>query len=61
MNGSTISTAKSSPDGSLLSIDDVTLEDWFGKFETIENQFTKLFVLIALLRSQDLITAKESA
>ena len=46
---------------SLLSIDDLTEEEWFARFNTIESQLTKLFVLIALLRSQGLITQKECA
>ena len=50
----------SSPNSSsLLSLGDLTEEEWFSRFNTIESQLTKLFVLIALLRSQGLITQKE--
>ena len=54
-------TVKGSDNGSLLSIDELSEQEWFDRFNTIESQLTKLFVLIALLRSQGLITQKECA
>ena len=46
-------------DSSLLCIDEMTEDEWFGRFNGIAEQLTKLFVLIALMRSQGLITSKE--
>ena len=46
---------------SLLSLDLLTEEEWFARFNSLETQLTKLFVLIALLKSQGMITAKESS
>ena len=54
-------TVKGSDNGSLLSIDELSEQEWFDRFNMIESQLTKLFVLIALLRSQGLITQKECA
>lgn len=35
----------------LLSIDEMTEEEWFGRFNSIEEPLTKLFVLIALMKA----------
>ena len=53
------STKSSLNNAGLFSLDQMTEKEWFDRFNGIEEKLTKLFVLIAIMRKQGLITSKE--
>ena len=44
----------------MLKIESVSEDEWFTRFEGLEDPLTKCLLLIAIMFNQDLITDKES-